>query len=407
MKNICVLPFMHTLILPNGDINLCCNSIITDTLPSVTDSVSNILNNAHHVEVRKQMLAGMQPSSCGKCWNAERLGIKSYRQQQNFTYMSYFPRTLFANKNGQLNSGVKFFDVRFNNTCNLKCVMCSSDYSSSWVDDEKKLIPILQDSQLKDHFIHRSEQYDKEVFKWSKDADIVNAIIANASSLERLHFAGGEPLLSKQHIVLIKELIKLKLAPRLFLSYNTNGEFIDNELLSLWSHFKRVKIFYSLDGIGDHNDYIRFPSKWKDHETRLDFLDSATPKNVDWRLLTTVSALNIAYMPELADWKLTKNYKNIHNNFLDGNLFHASLLETPNYLNSTVLPLTVKEDIKQKLLGFTNSRSYNRIANDCINFMCDKDDSNLLPNMKEYLNGIDSIRGTDFKKTFPILQNLS
>ena len=49
---------------------------------------------------------------------------------------------------------------------NPKCIMCSSDYSSSWVEDEKKLIPILQDSLLKNHFIHRSQQYDKEVFKF-------------------------------------------------------------------------------------------------------------------------------------------------------------------------------------------------------------------------------------------------
>jgi hypothetical protein len=109
----------------------------------------------------------------------------------------------------------------------------------------------------------------------------------------------------------------------------------------------------------------------------------------------------------MADWKLSKNYKNIHNNLLDGNLFHACPLEYPKYLNSNILPLDLKNSIKQKLLGFSNTRSYTQIARECINFMYKDDRSNLLPQTIEYLEGLDTIRGTNFKKVFPILQNVS
>lgn len=401
MKKICVLPFMHSLILPNGDINVCCNANITDTMPSVKDGYNNILDNPRHQAIRKQMLAGEQPTECNRCWNSERLGIKSYRQQQNFTYISYFPRMWFNQKHD-----VKFFDVRFNNTCNLKCVMCSSGYSSMWVDDERKLIPIVKDSTLKADMVSRTERYDKDAFKWSSDEAIVEAIIKNASKLERIHFAGGEPLLSKQHNMLIKELIRLNLAPKLFLSYNTNGEFIDDELLSLWSYFKRVKVFYSLDGIGSKNDYIRYPSVWQEHNARLDWIEKETPNNIGWRILTTVSALNVADLPEIADWKLTKNYKKIHNNLLDGNLFHACPLEHPKYLNSNVLPSELKQSIKGNVLGFSNSRSYKKIANECVNFMYSEDRSDLLPALIEYLDSLDKLRGTDFRKVFPVLRDL-
>ena len=406
MKKICILPFMHTLILPNGSINLCCNSKVHDSLPTVQDGVDDILNNPLHTKVRKEMLAGEQPDECNKCWTNEELDIRSYRQQQNLTYMKYFPRILIANKDGSSSSGVKFFDVRFNNTCNLKCVMCSSDYSSSWAEDEKNLIPIIEHTSLKEHFMHRHNHYNKESFKWGHDEEIVASIMSNASTIERLHFAGGEPLISKQHNILIKELIRLNIASKLYLSYNTNGEFINEETLSLWSHFKKVKVFYSIDSIKDKNEYIRYPSKWNLHESRLDWLDKETPTNISWRLLSTISALNIAYIPEMADWKLSKKYKNIHNNILDGNLFHACPLEHPKYLASNVLPMDIKEIIKEKLFKFSNTRSYKKIATECINFMYSKDQEILLPELIEYLTGLDKLRGTNFRTAFPILKDL-
>jgi molybdenum cofactor biosynthesis enzyme MoaA len=407
MKNLCILPFMHTLILPDGDINLCCNGKIDENMPSVSDNLNNILNNPRHMAVRKEMLEGGKPKACSQCWDNESLGMQSYRQMQNMTYVKYFPRVLLTNKTtGNINLGVKYFDVRFNNTCNYKCVMCTSSFSSLWIDDEKKLIPIVSNNNLKNELTDRQNNYDRESFKWSQDGEIVKSIINTAHTLERIHFAGGEPLLSKHHTFLIKELIRLKLAHKLFLSYNTNGELINDELLSLWSHFKRVKIFYSLDSIREKNDYIRFPSVWEEHETRLDHIDSETPKNIDWKLLSTVSLLNVAYIPEMTEWKLSKNYKNIHNNFLDGNLFHTSYVRYPNYLSSNVLPLEIKSQIKEKIIKSHKSRHYKKIASDAINVMCSDDKSDLLTQTKEYLNGLDSIRKTDFKKTFPILKDL-
>jgi MoaA/NifB/PqqE/SkfB family radical SAM enzyme len=407
MTNLCILPFIHTLILPDGDINLCCNGKIDENMPSVSDNLNNILNNPRHMAVRKEMLEGGKPKACSQCWENESMKVKSYRQKNNLTYMKYFPKIFHTDKlTGEIDAGVKYFDVRFNNTCNYKCVMCSSSFSSLWIDDEKKLIPIINDDSLKYTITQRAETYDKESFKWSQDVEIVQSIINSAPSLDRIHFAGGEPLLSKHHKFLIQELIRLKLAPNLFLSYNTNGELIDHELLNLWSQFKHVKVFYSLDSIGDKNDYIRFPSVWKGHESRLDYIESETPKNVSWRLLSAISLLNVAYIPEMADWKLTKNYKNIHNTFFDGNLFHTSPVIYPQFLNSNVLPIEIKDQVKEKIIKFSSNRNYKKIVQESINIMYSYDKSELLTQTKEYLNGLDSIRKTDFKKTFPILKDL-
>jgi MoaA/NifB/PqqE/SkfB family radical SAM enzyme len=411
MKKLCVLPFMHTLIQTDGSIALCCNSENKDTMPNVTDEgIDNILNNPHHIKIRKQMLNGEMPEVCRRCWDNEEMGIKSFRQQQNFTYLKYFPRILSTDSQGVISAGVKYLDVRFNNTCNLKCIMCSSGYSTSWVDDEKKLIPMVESKDLKAELEYRVNTYDKEKYKWAKDEDILTAIIKNAHSLERLHFAGGEPLLSKQHNKLLESLIEMNLSKKLFLSYNSNGEFIDQEVLNLWSQFKRVKIFYSLDHIEDKNEYIRYPNKWSTNVEKFNLIESSSFSNIDWRIATTISVLNVAYIPEMVEWKIQQDFKKIHNNLFDGRLFHGNLLEGPRYLSMTVLPTDIKDQIKFKLQSYKvpkkYKRNYNRIVNDILKYMYSESNTDQLPVLKEYLESTDLIRGTDFKKTFPILKDL-
>lgn len=413
MKKICILPFMHSMIEPDGNIQLCCSSVTADNPTNIKDAnVNDILNNDTHVRVRKKMLLGEKPNECVNCWKKENFGIKSYRQQQNLNYLKYYPKILSTSNTGIISSGVKFFDVRFNNTCNLKCIMCSSKYSSLWIEEEKQIISIISNETLKQELEHKVNSYDKENFKWSKDTRIVEAILNNSSSLERLHFAGGEPLLSKQHIPLLRELIKIGVSKNLFLSYNTNGEYLTQEIFDLWSHFKRVKVFYSLDHIESKNEYIRYPSNWKTNQEQFRLIENNSPINVNWRLVATVSLLNIAYIPEFVEWKIQQNFKKIHSRFVDGKLFHMSLLQYPNYLHSDVLPIEIKHEIKNKLslykknIPYIYRLGYNKIFDDSVNFMFSNDNSYRLSETKEYLETIDLIRGTNFKKTFPILSDI-
>ena len=408
MKKICVLPFMHTLIQPDGNIKLCCNSKNEEQMPNVSDvSIKNILNNPHHIKIRQEMMQGKQPDACSQCWKNESLGIESYRQQQFYTYPHYLLRVLNT-KDGVINAGVKYLDVRFNNTCNLKCVMCSSEYSTAWIDDERKLLE-SGNQELRNIMNYRVEHYDKESYKWSKDRSIFNSIVENSIALERLHFAGGEPLLSKLHVPLLKELIVNGTSKKLYLSYNTNGEFIDQELLDLWANFKRVKIFYSLDQIQEKNEYIRYPSKWGKNLETFDLIETSSPKNVEWKLLSTIGALNIFYIPEFVDWKLSMNFKKIHNDWLDGGIGYAKPIYFPTYLNAGVLPFEFKQAVATRLRSYTTQlpkryhKEYKKIIKENIDFMYNEDNSKELPVLKSYLTNLDKIRGTDFKKTFPDL----
>ena len=120
--------------------------------------------------------------------------------------------------------------------------------------------------------------------------------------------------------------------------------------------------------------------------------------------------LNVAYLPEFIEWKISQNFKNIHSNWLDGRLLYANILEYPKYLNMNILPTNYKDLIKDKFKSYkipnTYKKNYNRIVNDTLNYMYSESNTDQLPVSKEYLEGLDVIRGTDFRKTFPILADL-
>lgn len=63
--------------------------------------------------------------------------------------------------------------------------------------------------------------------------------------------SGGEPLINRGHQEILQHLIEKGESQNIKIEYNTNLSVIPPKLIELWSHFKKVKLFVSLDGIGD------------------------------------------------------------------------------------------------------------------------------------------------------------
>jgi MoaA/NifB/PqqE/SkfB family radical SAM enzyme len=71
-------------------------------------------------------------------------------------------------------------------------------------------------------------------------------------------FAGGEPLLIKEHKEMIKEMVKRGHAGNIQVNYHTNATIYDPELMELWKHFKKVWLRISIDDFGDQFEYKTF-----------------------------------------------------------------------------------------------------------------------------------------------------
>ena len=97
-----------------------------------------------------------------------------------------------------------FIDLKLGNICNLKCRSCGSIFSSRWYDDDvrlwgKPLRPRVQ-------FAGRHEE------------DVWEQMQEHIPHLERIYFAGGEPLIMEEHYQILDLLIiKLKIVTKTYL----------------------------------------------------------------------------------------------------------------------------------------------------------------------------------------------
>ena len=325
----------------------------------------------------------IKPTECRKCYDLESQGAISYRQEQNY-----------VNQHREVKVGLKYLDVRFNNSCNLKCVMCNSSFSNQWVEDERKLI------NSKNELIRKSIEpkisfYNKNVFKWTNENDVLESIKQNTNTLDRIHFAGGEPLLSKQHYEILEYLIETGKNKELMISYNTNICYIDSKIINLWNQFKSVKVFLSMDGIGEVLEYVRYPIKFDDVTNVFDTIEKHSMPNIRYVIHYTLNALNTHSLPEFIEYKINLPYKSISPN----ELFSIDCVNDPNYLAINVLPKKLFDSVIDKMKVLQNKYpSYSEQIEKIINrikpsFLSPA--SATLQDMFDYCKELDKIRNTN------------
>ena len=443
-ETFCVLPWIHMATRPNGDMRLCCTSNASGAgdnhevgLVKMEDGKPanfgkntplEAWNNDYMKSVRTTMLNGEIPASCTGCFKEERQGIVSKRIWETGTWHRDdngvdIPELIRQTKeDGTVPENLKYLDLRLGHTCNIKCVMCSPHDSSKWVADHKKLITVLQDPEVK-----RQMQWDRKLFnnKWHEKDSFWKEINAQIPNLRQVYFAGGEPLMIKEHKMFIKEIIRQGYQDKILLRYNSNGLLVDEELIELWSKFHKVKFAVSVDASFERDDYIRFPTKFADVERTLHMLDN-TPDNIHISMATAVQIFNIKHMPDFIKWKINSNFKKMNIGLvggvkMGGGLVNMHLVHIPTFLNITILPEQDKQEVRERFAELKTWLWENYTQDDdfwihnpsgwskwegLLTHMDSADNSHLLSGFKEYVNKLDAIRGLNAAAIFPELAHL-
>jgi sulfatase maturation enzyme AslB (radical SAM superfamily) len=271
-------------------------------------------------------------------------------------------------------------------------------------------------------------QWDRTKFNnfWHENPKFWKEIYDQIPNLKQVYFAGGEPLMIKEHKLFLEEIIRQGYADKILVRYNTNGLLVDEDIIDLWSKFKKVKVGFSIDAIGDKNHYIRYPSEWDTIVQNLHRLDN-TPENIQVSIATAIQILNIKHLPEFAKWKIQQNFKKINFENITGGteagggIFNMHLLYIPTFLSIQCLPKKDKIEIKSLFEEFANWLYVNYRQDEdfwkvnpygwhrwqaVLDFMNGEDHSYLLPAFKEYIEKMDLIRNTSMKQTFPELSHL-
>ena len=441
----CVLPWIHLATRPNGDMRICCvanasgagSGDYTVGLVKMEDGKpanfghnlpTEAFNNDYMKSVRKTMLAGEVPASCLKCYEEEQQGIASKRIWETGTWhlqeqIDIQELIRETEEDGTVPYKLHYLDLRLGHTCNLKCIMCSPHDSSMWVPEHKKIIPIIQSP-----LIQKQMSWDQKDFNnyWHENLEFWEQIYEQIPNIKQLYFAGGEPLLIKEHKMFLQEIIKRGYADKISLRYNTNGILVDDEIIEIWEQFKKVKVGISLDGLYERVGYIRYPTDFSVVEENLWRLENTSDK-IQTNIALAVQILNIKHVPDFIKWKVNSGFeklnfdKNAAGQTAGGGLCGVHLLWIPTWLSLRVLPKEDKAEIRalfeelkdwlwanytqDKEFWEDNPYGWKRWEG-ILDWMDAEDHTNLLLDFQEYIKTMDKQRGTDFKKTFPELAHL-
>ena len=363
---ICLLPWIHIEADPNGAARPCCMWQGADVGNFNTQTIDQVWEGEPMQQLRAEFLSGGQPAGCERCWRAESAGYNSKRLNDNarFAHHSHRPGAALAKP--------VYLDLKLGNICNIKCRICSSDYSYKWREDEQAL--------------YGQARNTRDIIWVSEDADFWNSLSRNLSDLEFIDLTGGEPFLVKPMWRLLEQCVAQGVAHNISLHYNTNGTVLPTpEQRELWSHFKWVETMFSIDGVGAKFEYQRNPARW---HTVLDNLKTIQQEGVTHTSICyTVNTFNVLDIPEFDAWSRTtlaiKPYWN--------------LLHGPAHYSIINLPTSAKQTVAAKIENYTDIVKYMNSSTQ---------DARSWQQFLWHTQQLDSVRKESFSDTFPELHRI-
>lgn len=395
----CMLPWIHMHSTPSGQIYPCCiakgNSIGHVSEMSLRDA----FNSPEMKQLRLDMLKNKFNPFCTDCHEHDKeYNNGSFRMGSNNKFEKYFEDYVTSTKDdGSVEKfHMHYVDIRFNNICNFKCRTCDRNYSSKWEREDLD---------------HKGIQMFRPASK-SNSVTLLEEAIQHLPYAEEIYFAGGEPLTTNEHYILLEEMIRTNRTD-IQLRYSTNCStlnFKDKDLLSLWKHFKKIKVLCSLDHYGQRAQYIRNGTIWP--EVQENFKKIKALPFVEANIFTVLSVYNYLTITEFYAHLLMEKLLEPGDN-------HAIIykMNGPQHLNPQILPVELKQIARQKILDFVpklNSKDawlfpqeQSLELTDCITWAESKNTWNKHKfRFQEEILYLDRIRQENFIETFPELESL-
>jgi len=214
--------------------------------------------------IRNKMLEGKPVSGCTACYQEERMGTASLRQQENkgWSRMREMPPINEVidrwQETGVCDQPVSL-DINFSSLCNLKCRMCFSGLSSELAKEQKTIVDD-HGWEWKGHLSW--EPTDMEIIDHGKNTKLMTELYDMMKNTKRIYLKGGEPSLLQTMYNYLDYPVDQGYAENIQIKFNTNMTNVQKRFVQLMDKFRKVDLTMSIDGIGDVQEYIRAPSKW-------------------------------------------------------------------------------------------------------------------------------------------------
>jgi MoaA/NifB/PqqE/SkfB family radical SAM enzyme len=371
----CVNAF-HTLSINSiGSCKPCCmaeggsdwNRRVIDT------PIDVIWDDQYFTDIRNSLNNGIRHPACKKCWDEEDAGRDSKRIRDN------------KRLNFQPSDKIKSLELNLGNTCNIRCRTCHPYSSSKWLKEYYDVnVGGSKDFKI---YLKESKIYNDS---WEEESLVWSELDKIGKDIERIEFYGGEPFLIKQQWEFVKKCVNEGWAKNQVIHYNTNGTIWKDEDIELFKHFKLVEVGFSIDGIEDKFEFMRYLADWN---TVLENLNKAKifkegKTNLQFDICHTISSLNVFYIPEFLNY-FSKDWP-----------VYLNLVHLPNYYAVTIFPDEIKKIIVEKLDQIDENRHEQIIGIKNL-IMQGKFDQSLWDEFKRRIDIHDQYRNQNYYKTFP------
>ena len=346
----------------NGVITTCPRQANQLVFANETILPSQIFNHKNFLALRKRLYENRWPSGCDTCENMEKVGstnsmrhdfvldddntfchhVKGHNRERTLPKLLDCYNT---NNHTVSNNGLRHLEFRFSTACNFACLHCSKVYSSGWSKKLQKYEPdeevIRNDLRQLLGTEHRHGPNDKnEMSLTTKESlMIVEDLNENFPNLEYVDFAGGELLYQKQFFPTLEKLSLHPNAKNMKISFHTNfnADFSVSKLCEVLKPFYSSSMIISVDAGRTFYSYFRHGGTWDKLKNNI----KEFKKLNDYTMIDVSCTTSIYQMLDIYD---------VFDSFLELECnFDASLVQTPKYLDPTLLFLDFRKETMNDL----------------------------------------------------------
>ena len=363
--------------------------------------MEEVWNQEPYRLMRQNMLEDKPCKECTKCYEQEQHGAFSMRYDSNRNYGHHIAEVDNTKPDGtHPDFKIRYWDIRFSNLCNFSCRTCGPIFSSNWYNDHVKLYNRKPDVLGRD-------MARVEYTAGDEDA-MIEQMMPHIPYLEQVYFAGGEPLIMKEHYFLLEKLIEAgKTDVRI--QYNTNFSelrFKDKHVFEYWRHFKNVSVGASLDAMGPRAELMRKGTDWSQTLDNRRRMMEEVP-HVDFYVSATISAMNVLHVLDFH-----KEWTEL--GLIQAKDFNVNICQSPDWYRVDIFPDWFKQQVitpayEQHLTWLEPQDTLKRATSgfkSILNLMNNQSQTQHWLKFKKEIADLNRVRNEDFWSTFTELQQL-
>lgn len=356
----CPHPWMAQMVATDNHHTPCCMRLINDDKRwQIDEHYSLGIDSPLYKEARSLLRENKWPKICGVCERAENKGLKSWREKAITKFekghvsdsIKIEPLEIDYESDPQ----IKSLDIKFTNTCNLACRMCSP-WNSSEIEKEMRKYG-LNSAGLGTTKPPVGYLWDEEA---KKKVEYTKNLMENG--LQYFKVTGGEPFACKYFMEVLTWAVEKGYSKNIVIFFTTNATKFNKKILELLKNYKAVSVNISVDGVEKTYDYIRHKSSWSKLNTAIDVYQKYRydyPKIFGKPNVSCVlQAYNIFDLCDLSDWCTERDFIF----YIDSNIHPED-----HEMNVAYLPKYLTEEAVSEL----NLTYWHRNANVMINTVKD------------------------------------